>query len=77
MAFDRKDDPPKIMVRFSDDGGHNWSNEYQMDIGALGNFETRAQLYRLGRARNRVFEFSMSDSVKFWVNGIIVEVQGG
>jgi hypothetical protein len=63
---------PKIMVRWSDDGGFTWSNELTMAIGKRGNYQTRAILYRLGQARDRVFEISVSDPVPIaWTDAFL------
>ena len=55
---------PQAMLDWSDDGGHNWSNEHWTDIGAIGNYETRAIWRRLGSSRNRVFRLTISDPIK-------------
>lgn len=54
---------PVVSLRWSDDAGQTWSNFYTVPIGAQGQRKTRAIWRRLGRSRNRVFEFSMSDPV--------------
>ena len=55
---------PKAMRRTSDDGGHTWSNERMISIGKKGKYGTRVKFNRLGWARSRVFEFSITDPVK-------------
>jgi hypothetical protein len=55
---------PVIMIRWSDDGGHTWSNVHEIPIGKLGKYKTRALLRRLGRSRDRVYELTMSDPVR-------------
>jgi hypothetical protein len=52
------------MLRFSDDGGHTWSNEHWREIGEDGDFGKRVRWQRLGYARDRVYEVSGSDPVK-------------
>ena len=56
---------PQVMLRWSNDNGKTWSNEYWMGAGALGGYNSRVSWSRLGRGRNRVFEVSMSDAVKW------------
>lgn len=59
---------PSLMLRWSDDGGHTWSNEHTTSAGLLGAYGTRAIWRNLGRSRNRVFEVAMSDPVDLaWV----------
>ena len=59
---------PQAMLRWSNDGGSTWSREYWTSIGQLGRYKNRAIWRRLGMARDRVFEVSISDPV----NAVIV-----
>jgi len=59
---------PQAMLRWSNDGGSTWSREYWASIGQIGKFKNRAIWRRLGMARDRVFEVSISDPV----NAVIV-----
>lgn len=68
---------PQLMLRFSNDGGHTWSNQSTSAIGRVGQYGTRAQFNRLGTGRNRVWEISMTDPVKFAVLGAIIEGELG
>lgn len=67
---------PQMMVRWSDDGGHTWSNEYTMSMGKIGEYKKRAIRRRLGAARDRVYEVSITDPVKRVIIGanLIAEV---
>jgi hypothetical protein len=56
---------PQIGLRYSDDGGRTWSAENSVTAGAIGDYSTRVRWARLGRARDRVFEVSMADPVKW------------
>jgi hypothetical protein len=63
---------PQVMLRWSDDGGHTWSNEHWTSIGAIGNFGKRAFWRRLGmtlKIRDRVYEISGTDPVKIAIMG--------
>lgn len=55
---------PQAMLRFSDDGGRTWSNEHWRTVGAQGAYRTRVAWNRLGMARDRVYEVSVSDPVR-------------
>jgi len=59
---------PQAMLRWSNDGGSTWSKEYWVPIGAVGRYKNRAIWRRLGMARDRVFEVSITDPV----NAVIV-----
>ena len=57
-------DDPQAMLRWSSDGGSTWSSEHWTTIGKIGKYTNRAIWRRLGFARDRVFEVSVSDPVK-------------
>lgn len=63
---------PQVMLRWSDDGGHTWSNEHWVSIGKIGEFYRRAIWRRLGmtmKIRDRVYEVSGTDPVKIAIVG--------
>lgn len=68
---------PKVMLRWSDDGGHSWSNEYLADIGKIGNRLTRVNFRRLGMSRDRVYEVKITDPVKVVLIGAEIDVEEG
>lgn len=68
---------PLMMLRYSNDGGHTWSNSKTATVGAIGEYGSRCLFNRLGAGRNRVWEISMSDPVKFAVFGAIVDAEAG
>lgn len=58
---------PQVMLRWSDDGGHTWSNEHWKTMGGVGEYGTRVIWRRLGmtgKLRDRVYEISGTDPVK-------------
>jgi hypothetical protein len=58
---------PQMMLRWSDDGGHTWSNEYWTSVGKVGEYYRRVIWRRLGmtlKLRDRVYEISGTDPVK-------------
>jgi hypothetical protein len=54
---------PQLNLRWSNDAGHTWSNSYTVSAGKAGAFQTRAKWNRLGRARSRVYEISVTDPI--------------
>lgn len=63
---------PQVMLRWSDDGGHTWSNEHWQGMGKIGKYGTRTIWRRLGmttKLRDRVYEISGTDPVKISING--------
>jgi hypothetical protein len=59
---------PQMMLRWSNDGGSTWSSYYPIAIGKIGKYKNRAIKRRLGEARDRVFEVTITDPV----NAVIV-----
>jgi len=55
---------PKAMLRWSNDGGSTFSNEHWTSIGQIGQYKNRAIWRRLGYARDRIFEVTITDPVK-------------
>ena len=71
------DTAPTAALRWTDDGGHTWSNEYSASLGALGNYNTRVIWRRLGRSRSRAFEFVTSVACKIFIISAKVQVEKG
>ncbi len=55
---------PQVMVDWSDDGGRTWSTEHFRPLGKTGQYKTRAVIHRLGRSRDRVYRYAISDPVR-------------
>jgi len=63
---------PQVTLRWSDDGGHTWSNEHTKSMGASGAYGTRVKWDRLGmtmKLRDRVYEVSGTDAVPVFIMG--------
>ncbi len=56
---------PIISIRWSDDGGHTWSNYHDLPCGQAGQYAKRVILRRLGRSRDRVYEISAADPIPY------------
>ncbi len=68
---------PQVMLRWSDDGGHTWSDEVWASAGALGQFKHRAMWRRLGKSRDRIFEVILSDPVHWNILSAFLQVDQG
>lgn len=55
---------PQIMLQYSKDRGHTWSNELWRSLGAKGQYQQRVRWHRLGQARHWTYRFKVSDPVK-------------
>jgi hypothetical protein len=63
---------PQVMLRWSDDGGHTWSNSHWRSMGKTGTYGTRVLWRRLGmtlKLRDRVYEVSGTDPIKIAIMG--------
>jgi hypothetical protein len=70
---------PQINLRWSDDGGHTWSNYHSKSIGKIGEHGKRVIWRRLGmttKLRDRVYEISGTDPVKISIMGAQLLVTG-
>ena len=65
---------PQVMLRWSDNGGHTWSNTKLLSIGRMGKYGQRAKREQLGAGRNRVWEVSGTDPVKIIIMGAILRL---
>lgn len=57
------DDSPDLMLRWSDDGGYTWSNEYWRTLGATGEYSKSAVWRKLGRSYKRIYELKFTDNL--------------
>jgi hypothetical protein len=65
---------PQVMLRWSDDGGHLWSNMVTTSAGKAGETAKRVRFNRLGSTRkatglDRIFELSSTDPFKVAITG--------
>ena len=70
---------PEAMLRWSDDGGHTWSNEHWRKMGQIGQYGYRTIWRRLGmtlKLRDRVYEVSGTDPVKIAIMGAELQISG-
>ena len=70
---------PQVMLRWSDDGGHTWSNEHWRSMGKAGEWGYRVFWRRLGmteKLRDRVYEVSGTDPIQLAIMGAELELSG-
>lgn len=58
---------PQMMLRWSNDGGRTWGNEHWASAGQAGKYQDRVFWNRLGYARDRVYEVSVTDPIPWRV----------
>ena len=68
-----------VEICYSKDSGRNWSNWRRRSLGAIGEYEQRVKLLRLGRGRQWVFKIRVSSPRKHDLLGAVayIETTGG
>jgi 6-phosphogluconolactonase (cycloisomerase 2 family) len=70
-------DEPTVMLRWSDDGGHTWSNEAwrSIGVGSTGEYAKRVIWWNLGltKGQPRIYELSGTAAVKIALISIHIE----
>jgi hypothetical protein len=68
---------PLMSMRFSDDGGHSYSDWRTQSGGAVGDYKHRSYWPRLGRSQDRVFEIAVTSEVSWRLTGANLRVEPG
>lgn len=68
---------PQVTLKVSDDGGKTYRTLPLRSLGAQGEYSQRAVWNNCGMARQRVYQFEVSDAVPMWAPDITAELQGG
>lgn len=68
---------PQVMLSWSNDGGHSYSNEHWVSASRIGTRKARAIFRRLGQARDRVFKVRMTDPIKVTWLGADLQMEQG
>jgi len=66
--------PATVYLSWSDDRGKTYGNPVSQTMGTTGQYLTSISWWRLGMARDRVFQLQWSDPVKTALNGAFVDV---
>ena len=65
---------PQVMLRVSNDGGKTWIMEQWCSAGQQGEYSRRVKWNRLGCAKRRVFEVSVTDPAPWKLTGAYITV---
>jgi hypothetical protein len=65
--------PVNVYLRWSDDRGQSYGNPVGQTMGSEGQYLTSISWWRLGMARDRVFELSWSEPVKTALSGAFID----
>lgn len=64
-----------VRIRYSKDGGRNWSNWKEKSIGAIGEYQQRVQWHQFGEARTIIFEIAVSSPRKRDLMGAVANIE--
>jgi hypothetical protein len=67
--------PPMISMRWSNDKGRSFTDWVSRPMGAVGQFNNTAKWWRLGMARDRVFETMYAIPASSAINGAYVDAE--
>jgi hypothetical protein len=65
-----------VDIRYSKDGGRNWSHWKRRSLGEVGDFMKRVRVNRLGRGRQWVFDIRVTDDCRADLLAASVKVEG-
>lgn len=65
--------PAQLILKWSNDGGQTWSNDYFLSVGLVGEYRKRVLKRMLGRARKRLWDVSWSDPIPWRFNDAFIE----
>ena len=68
---------PRATLRWSNDRGRTFGNDYTVSLGLLGDYTHRAIWNRLGRGRSRVWEVELSDAVPVGIVDAYMDAEVG
>jgi hypothetical protein len=78
-SLDTNNDPvlrnPIVWLNYSDDGGHVFKNQIEMNLGQPGDYAYRCITRRLGRSRDRIYNFEYSDTAPLRLIDAYLEAQ--
>ena len=68
---------PQIVLQYSNDSGHTWSQELRVSAGVQGQYAWRAIWRRLGKSRKRTWRVVMTDPVRWHLLSAFVGMEKG
>ncbi len=68
---------PQVMLQWSNDYAHTWSNEHWISAGKIGKRRFRVNWRRLGESRDRVYRIQITDPIKVTLLGAELEMTLG
>lgn len=66
----------KVRIRYSRDGGRNYSDWRERSLGEVGEFMKKVEVNRLGQGEDWVFETVVTDPVRATLMAASVQIEG-
>jgi hypothetical protein len=67
---------PSMMLRYSHNGGHTWSNEISQEMGRTGEFAKDITYNRLGIGKEWIIETRIADPINFSIIDCTADITG-
>ena len=64
----------KAMIRVTKDGGRNWGNWKERDLGQVGEYRKRGIVHRLGQARSLSVAIRVASPIKATILGATAKI---
>ncbi len=64
-----------VDIRYSKDGGHNWSDWRQVSMGQTGEFMHRTLIRRMGQGYQWIFDVRVTDNVSANLIGVSAQIE--
>lgn len=65
---------PTVMLSLSPDGGETWGQEYQVDIGQMGRYQTKVEWYHIESFYDGVIKIRFSDPVFVSIHSAAIDI---
>lgn len=72
-----QDSNPVANIRWSDDGGHTWSNAHASEIGKVGQYANRVRWRKMGSSLDRVYEYTCAEPMRKVLVDAILDINTG
>lgn len=67
----------KAMIRITKDGGRNWGNWKERDLGQVGEYRKRVIVTRMGQARSLSVAIRVASPIKATILGATAQITPG
>ena len=65
-----------VQIRYSKDGGNNWSGWVDRSLGEVGDFMKRVKVHRFGKGRQWVFDIRVTSPIPAHLIAAAYQLEG-